>query len=113
MVHEQEQPHLMFPSRAGLKPSKVSRLVSRLNQDAGEEEAEVTIIMNIFMIALSLFLSSMLILMSSWFSGSSKHFEKELRPQRLAGGGYMTGLASLSRTLLHSRLKSLNSSIAL
>ena len=27
--------------RAGLKPSKVSRLVSRLNQDAGEEEGEV------------------------------------------------------------------------
>ena len=39
--------------------------MSRLNQDAGEEEAEVTIIMNIFMIALSLFLSSMLILKPS------------------------------------------------
>ena len=103
----------MFPSRAGLKPSKVSRLVSRLNQDAGEEEGEVAVIRNIIMIALSLSLSSMLILMSSWFSGASKHFEKELRPQRLAGGGYMTGLASLSFTLLHSRLKSLNSSIAL
>ena len=37
----------MFPSRAGLKPSKVSRLVSRLNQDAGEEEGEVAIIRNI------------------------------------------------------------------
>ena len=100
----------MFPSRAGLKPSKVSRLVSRLNQDAGEEEGEVAVIRNIIMIALSLSLSSMLILMSS---GASKHFEKELWPQRLAGGGYMTGLASLSFTLLHSRLKSLNSSIAL
>ena len=96
-----------------MKPSKVSRLVSRLNQDAGEEEGEVAVNINIIIIALLLFLSSMVILMSSWFSGASKYFEKELWPQRLAGGGYMTGLASLSRTLLHSRLKSLNSSIAL
>ena len=65
--------------------------MSRLNQDAGEEEGEVAIIRNIIMIALSLSLSSVLILMSSWFSGASKYFEKELWPQRLAGGGYMTG----------------------
>ena len=51
----------------------------------------MAIIRNIIMIALSLSLSSVLILMSSWFSGASKYFEKELWPQRLAGGGYMTG----------------------
>ena len=30
------------------------------------------------------------------FSGASQHFEKELWPQRLAGGGYMTGIYILT-----------------
>ena len=48
----------------------------------------VVIIVFIVFIVFVIFVIIIVIL----FSGASQHFEKKLWPQRLAGGGYMTGI---------------------
>ena len=52
----------------------------------------IVIIVIVFIIVFVIFV----IIIVIRFSGASQHFEKELWPQRLAGGGYMTGIYILT-----------------
>ena len=60
-------------------------------QEKRRERSVIVIFVTIVIIVFIVFVIFVIIIVIL-FSGASQHFEKKLWPQRLAGGGYMTGI---------------------